>query len=107
MIKWSIKFIIQEIRSEESISYHKGIVKKKTVVDMEIEDTDLNKILICNDSFKTKFSFDKLFEEDKKSILKSEISEKMLIEYYVNGYELNFTDRSGVIYLYYPKINLR
>jgi hypothetical protein len=105
MIKWSIEFLIEEIKSQERVGYKREKVKGKTATSFEIENTDLNIILLCNEPNK-KFSLDKLFEEDKNNILNDEISETMLLEYYVSHFELNFTNRTGVISLCYPKRNL-
>ena len=105
MIKWSIEFLIEGIRSQERVGYKREIVKGKTAIILEIESTDLNIILLCNEPNK-KFSLDKFFIEDKKNILNDEISETMLLEYYVSHFDLNFTNRTGVISLCYPKCNL-
>lgn len=103
---WNVEFIIEEIRSQERVGYRREIVKKKTSVNVEVENTDLYIILQCNASAKSKFSFELLFEEDRKNILQDEISEKMLVEYYVSESELNFTKRTGIIHLCYPKVNI-
>lgn len=106
MNKWNIKFIIEKIRSSERVNSRRDIIKNETTINLEIEDIDLEIMLKCNNAFKGTFSYDKLFEEDKKNILKPEVEENMIKEYYVNSYNLNFTDKVGCINLCYPKVNL-
>lgn len=106
MRNWNIKFIIQKIRSDERINHKKEVIKNETVVTLEIDNIDLDIILKCNDPYKTKFSYDKLFQRDKMNISNDEITEDMIKEYYVNNWELNFSERNGIVNLNYPKTNI-
>lgn len=106
MNTWNVEFIIQSIKCEEKDDYKKKIIKNETVCNVEVTDSDLNIILKCNDSFNTKFTYDKLFELDRDNILDDEINECMIKEYYVSTYELDFTNKAGKVRLSYPKRNL-
>ena len=68
-------------------------------------DTDLNLILKCKDA-NAVFCNEELFDIDRKNIAADEIEEKMIKEYYVTSYKLDFTNKTGEIKLTYPKINL-
>ena len=105
MITWNIKFIIPEVKSEVRIDYKREIVKEESVISIEISDTELILMLNCKDA-DCKFCNDELFHCDRKNILKEEIKEEMIKEYYVRSYKLDFTNKTGEVKLSYPKINL-
>ena len=105
MSTWSINFIIQNVRSEERINNKREVVKNETIVNIEIEDTDLNIMLNCKDG-NSKFSHEELLKSDRENILKDEIKENMIKDYYVSSFKLDFTNKTGEVKLSYPKINL-
>ncbi len=105
MSAWNITFIIQKVLREVSNNHKREVVKNETVVNIEVNDTDLNLILNCKDA-SFKFSNDDIYNIDRKNILIEVIKDEMIKEYYVSSYRLDFTNRIGKVNLSYPKINL-
>lgn len=105
MAKWFIKFIIPEIKSSERVNWKREHVKKKSEIDIQIDDIDLDIMLKCKDA-NSKFSYDELFKNDKENILNDEITEDMIREYYVSSYKLDFSKKTGEIKLSYIRMNL-
>lgn len=105
MSTWNITFIIQKVSSEVRMNHKREVVKNETVVNIEVIDIDLNLILNCKDA-NSRFSNEDIYSVDRKNILKEEIEEEMIKEYYVSSCKLDFTNKTGKIKLSYPKVNL-